>query len=265
MSNPFDYGMGCFVDAVPTDCNRAMAQVNNGSAYVGSIVSRIGNGIVTHLGLTVEQHYVRIGRELQLARSVRFFRDLVPGSQPQDTDVVPLPNLRGGIQGLTHLGDCGQYIQSLIDKVAGNTGNAFVSDYIPDLFDAISAEGGVLFQAADPKDSEVGGTVRGTIWTPKNKNGGATIIITPQPGGGLLTKYLTPYGLKSTIYDYLIAAIHESIHLAGLNRRYTDRELAVAAHDLDPNSYLPADPRARNANSDAWNAELKKHCPGPKE
>jgi YD repeat-containing protein len=82
VSNANDYGMGCFVDAVPTNCNRAMAQVNNGSAYVGSIVSRMGNGIVVPLGLTFEQHYVREGRELVLATSLRFFRDLVPGNQP---------------------------------------------------------------------------------------------------------------------------------------------------------------------------------------
>jgi hypothetical protein len=84
MSNPFDYGMGCFMDAVPTNCNRAMAQVNSGSAYVGSIVSRNGNGIVTQLGLTIEQHYAR-GREVQLVQSLWFFRDLVPGSQPQES------------------------------------------------------------------------------------------------------------------------------------------------------------------------------------
>src|SRR5258708_343092 len=117
MSNPFDYGMGCFVDAVPTDCNRAMAQVNNGSAYVGSIVSRIGNGIVTHLGLTVEEHYVRVDRELQLARSVRFFRDLVPGSQPQNSKTVPFfsaDELRDEFKKLLSNKECADFVSALI-------------------------------------------------------------------------------------------------------------------------------------------------------
>jgi len=181
-------------------------------------------------------------------------------NHPQKSDFVPLPDLRKGIDALSRLGDCGQYIQSLINKVADRTGNPFVSDYIPDLFDTISKQGGVAFRAADPNRSETGGTVSGTI-----KGGDAMIIITPQPNDAFASaRTLTPIGLRTTVYDYFIAAIHESIHLAGLNRRYTDRQLAVAAHDLNANSYLPKNDKDVSDNSDAWNAELKKHCPGPK-
>lgn len=137
-----------------------------------------------------------------------------------------------------------------------------MSDYINDLFNTISGQGqgGVAFRAADPRDADAAGTVSGSI-----KDGNATIILTPQPSGGLSARSLTPYGLRSTIYDYLIAAIHESIHLAGLNGRYTDRQLAEAAHDLNPKSYLPENRKNLEANSTAWNSELQKHCPGPKE
>lgn len=136
-----------------------------------------------------------------------------------------------------------------------------MSDYIPDLFDTISSQGGVAFRQVDPRDSDAAGTVSGTI-----KGGNAMIIITPQPStyGFATARNLTPYGLRSTVYDYFITAIHESIHLAGLNRHYTDRQLAEATHALNGEAYLPSDARNVGYNSDAWNAELKKHCPGPK-
>lgn len=173
---------------------------------------------------------------------------------------MPLPDLRGGIDALAQSGDCGNYIQRLINKVAEKTGNPFVSDYIVGLFDTIMGQGGVVFRQADPNNSDVGGTVSGSI-----RDGNATIILTPQPSGGLSARTLTPYGLQRTIYDYYISAMHESIHLAGLNARFNDRQLAEAAHDLDPKSYLPNDARNIGANSTAWDAELRKHCPGPKE
>lgn len=80
-ANPHSYGVGCTMDGTPTDCNRAMLSVNNGSAYVDRVISRVGNGIVTQIGLTFDQQYVRVGREVQLATSLRFFRNLGPGGQ----------------------------------------------------------------------------------------------------------------------------------------------------------------------------------------
>jgi len=172
---------------------------------------------------------------------------------------VPLPDLRKGIDLLLRQGDCGRYVQDLIDKVAEQTGNPFVSDYAPDLFDTISGQGGVAFRPADPNRSETGGTVSGSI-----KGGDATIIITPQPSGpGFSTaRNLTPYGLRLAIYDYVRAGLHETIHLAGYNKHYTDKELALAAHALNPKSWLPENGQGY---SDSFDAELAKHCTGPKE
>ncbi|HXT64127.1 MAG TPA: hypothetical protein VN696_13900 [Pyrinomonadaceae bacterium] len=187
----------------------------------------------------------------------------------QDSDYLPLPNLRVGIQALLSKPDCANFVQSLINKVASKTQNPFVADYAVDLFDQINQEGGVRLQVVDPNDPDIGGTVSGTIWKESKGKwvpGGATITITPQPydpQGWTSAKNLTPEGRRSYIYGYVIAALHETIHLAGLNGRYRDRQLAEAAHELDSNAFLPNNPNDRNANSLAWNGELKKHCPQP--
>ncbi|MCM3870117.1 MAG: hypothetical protein ND895_05400 [Pyrinomonadaceae bacterium] len=81
-ANPEASGLGCLLDGMPANCSRAMQSVNNGSAYYNGVISRIGNGIVTEIGLTYDQQYVRVGKEWQSATSMRFFRNLVPGGQP---------------------------------------------------------------------------------------------------------------------------------------------------------------------------------------
>ena len=223
-----------------------------------------GSTVITGWGSSPLIHAVSGLHFINNPRNPENDDDVVPVlNKPQNTDFVPLPNLRLGIDALARQGDCGRYIQSLINKVAERTGNPFVSDYITDLFDTITNQAPVAFRPADPDRSETGGTVRGLI-----KDGNALIVITPQPNepGFASARNLTPYGLRNTVHGYLIAAIHESIHLAGLNRRYTDRQLAEAAHALPGSkSYLPSDAGDVSANSDAWNAELKKHCSGPKK
>jgi len=288
-TNANNFSVGCQMDGIAASCATVLRAIDHG--WPGTVIISTTGGMaeLANLGIfvsvspaqpsnsgpptlkpsTMKENPERnrnpygIGDDegLQYVINISFSSDLLDGD-PQNSDFVPLPNLRKGIDALARLGDCGQYIQSLINKVAEGTGNPFVSDYITDLFDTISSQGGVAFRQADPARSETGGTVSGMI-----KGGDATIIITPQPSGegSATARTLTPYGLRSTVYLYFIAAIHESIHLAGLNRRYSDRQLAEAAHALNDKSYLPNDPRNVSANSDAWNSELMKHCPGPKE
>ncbi|HEY6803887.1 MAG TPA: hypothetical protein VI306_09940 [Pyrinomonadaceae bacterium] len=258
---------GCADSFTPMACEMAREQWKKGNEPISnSLVASAGGYRAVWVSQFSEIGYVDLEHQVVTVISTDqgYFENVWDpsmqgrGLTPQKTnDTVPLPDLARGIEGLTNSGDCGSYIERLINKAAQRTQNPFVSDYVPQLFNAISGQGGVDFIAS--KDTTLGGTVRGSI-----KGGDATIVLTHQPGGGLDVKYLTQYGLKNITYEYILAAIHESIHLAGLNARYNDRQLAEAAHELNPNSYLPDDSRNVSANSAAWNTELATHCAGPK-
>jgi hypothetical protein len=116
--------MGCFVEGVPMNCNRAMAYVNTGVMQVRSIVSGNGNGMATQLGLTFEQRYVRVNGELQLGAYRWFLRNLAPGGQPsivpnpQNSFTIPLGDLKSNLQALLKKGDCEKYTTDLLAEAA---------------------------------------------------------------------------------------------------------------------------------------------------
>ena len=69
--------------------------------------------------------------------------------------------------------------------------------------------------------------------------------------------------------DYINTAIHEMLHLSGKYSGYDDTQLATAASKLPGAAAgLPAPPKDHKdmkailANSDYFDAELKKHCGG---
>lgn len=169
--------------------------------------------------------------------------------------MVPLPHISSSLDFLLRRGDCGSFAQNLINQVANTTGNPFFSDYVPDLLKGI---------VIDFSQQYAGKPVAGRAHPIDDFTGVGVLGLSPQS-----SKDLTERGLRFRTYEYVETVLHELIHFAGNNGRYTDRQLveAIGAMGAVPREYqswydsLPRD--NAEANSRFFDAVLQKHCPGP--
>jgi hypothetical protein len=184
---------------------------------------------------------------------------------PQNSQVIPIGDLKARIQARVNYGDCADYIKKLISKAAEqNPGNPAASTDAIDLYNRINSQpqGGftgtrhlVVVDPATGLRYPVSGSTEGSLAT-----GNARIQIS------LVESYGTPNSFSLTHADitYGIAGLHEIIHQSGSQGYYTDYQLAVAAKALNGN--VPWSPRTDNSinsiiyNSGYWDSELKQHC-----
>ncbi len=167
---------------------------------------------------------------------------------PQNTQVVPLPNLRNGLQDLLKKGDgdCGRYVQKLLDTAAKLfPQNPLQGKNVMDLFEKISKQGN--YQV----DARFWNTVSGDI-----SNNSATVHLSPWNTYGAPSAYQ----IDSANRNYIYGALHETLHLAGKGW-LLDNQLAEAAYSI-AGKKLPDIPKDDfKAWSTAFDNELMKHCP----
>ena len=157
-------------------------------------------------------------------------RPLPPPNQTMQTAPFPsLGDLRAKIDELLRKkgNKCGNFVQTLINQAAKDTGRAFYSDNALELFDAISGpEGGsYVFEQAVVGGRPVNGTVRGGFGNPGFPHNTPTVIISPRT-------YWNEFSHENAQRGYIYTALHETIHLAGVGGHYTDLELARAIFNL---------------------------------
>jgi RHS repeat-associated protein len=175
-----------------------------------------------------------------------------PGG-PGNRSNEPLPNdLRARLRRLLEKNnnECGNFVQNLINQVANDTGRAYYSDYLLDLFDRINGPegGGYVLEDVVIEGRSAGGTVRGDMG---NK---PTVVISPLPYSGY-------------VYDsYTHTALHETLHLAAAQGWYSDKRLADAVFNLEGGNMSQADIDEYKNIKDEWDASrfwdkfLSKHC-----
>jgi len=75
------------------------------------------------------------------------------------------------------------------------------------------------------------------------------------------TPPITPALLELVGYQYVITAIHETIHHAGKRGYYTDEQLARAANELTKKSGFPEKGADAFKFGSYWDGILQENCP----
>jgi hypothetical protein len=187
-----------------------------------------------------------------------------------DDDIIPLPNLETASDVLLNNRDCAIFIENLINQVATKD-NPFTSDSFQQIRTSVTVDFSVQTGTVNGKPNQ---RVAGKAYPRDAITGIAKIGISPSQ---ISKSGATEYGYAKAVYDYVITYMHEVIHQAGSNRRYTDRELAVAAVNPtivngDPAYKLPEgaleefnslNKDSKGENSRFYDKLLQYYCPGP--
>lgn len=92
-ADPDSLGVGCVLDGIPVDCNRAMQTVNNGSIHPTEIMIRSGSIVPFLLRLMLDMEYRRIQGEMRGTVNYRFLKNFLPGAQfsfePNEEETAP--------------------------------------------------------------------------------------------------------------------------------------------------------------------------------
>lgn len=153
-------------------------------------------------------------------------------------------------------------MEALINRLATNTKNPFVSNYALDLFDAVAQQGGFVRGGLADK-YRVSATVSGQIFNGK-KPSRATIYLSSNFEFGSSDPVAQAAAVN--VLD-AFSVLHELIHHAGLKGNYTDRQVAVALSQMTGTPGLPKRKDYKNewefvgANSSYFSHVLSKNCP----
>jgi hypothetical protein len=224
MSNANDYGMGCFVDGVPTNCNRLLQSINRGLGHALHVSGPGGSrATLMRLGIIVTEGPLHNDTRLWGVWA------LTPGGQravepnPQDNRRLTVDEtsaLRNRIADLLTDPKCLPFINELLGKVAEqNEDNPPFSTDPLKLFDEIDRRAGYNYSTAQKIN-----TVNSNLGYPN----AAVLLLPPSTFGTGRWPGRMEY-IASAIAK---AAFHETFHLAGRNRQYSDQALARAMLDI---------------------------------
>jgi hypothetical protein len=119
---------------------------------------------------------------------------------------------------------CGKFVEDLINQLATDTGNPFVSDYALGLFDMVESQGSFVRGGLAYKN-RVHATVSGQlIYGKGEKPGDAAIHITGKFNG--------PMAASTVSFIDAFNVLHELIHHAGLRRYYDDPQIAQTMYKM---------------------------------
>lgn len=184
------------------------------------------------------------------------------GSQDTRWQSVDPDGIRDALDRMLKAGDCGKFVEDLINRLGAKTKQPFVSDYALDLFDAVRSQGGFV-RGGLADENHVGATVSGHIYNGK-KRGDATIHI----GSNFELGSSDPQ-TRADVVNKLDAfqVLHELIHHAGRNNYYTDRQVAEVLSKMTGTPGLPnrkdykSDKDFLGANSTYFSQVLAQKCP----
>jgi YD repeat-containing protein len=284
-SNANNYSTGCMsASGSPSDCSGTMRQLMSLGFYsnLPGVYNDMGQSLSGHEAYVTDRynaHYnasagqtgsaegsssVYYGDIYTSSVTISAGEDFVEASAddqvswdmipflPQNTQVVPLPDLRAGLEALLKKskGDCGKYVQRLLDEAAKLfPQNPLQGKTVMELFEKISKQGGYR------TDARSANTVSGDL---SNTDGRypATVHLLPWNTYG----HPTAYQIDSANRNYIYGALHETLHLAGKGW-LLDYQLAKAAYSI-AGKKLPDTPISDyRAWSDRFDRELMILCP----
>jgi hypothetical protein len=188
----------------------------------------------------------------------------IPYVEPQDArwKSVDPDGIRATIDTMLRRGGCGAFVEDLINRLAAKTSNAFVSDQVLDLFDAVARQGGFVRGGKADKE-RVSAMISGHI-VKGRKEGNATIYLNSHFEFGS-----SDPNVRAAVVNVLDAfnVLHELIHHAGLRDNYTDRQVAEALSTMTGTPGLPERRNYKNdrdfvgANSTYFSKVLAQKCP----
>jgi hypothetical protein len=126
--------------------------------------------------------------------------------------------IRNALDRMLRIGGCGAFVEGLINRLAADTKNPFVSDYALDLFDAVEGGKGGFVRGGRANKNRVGATISGEI---NSRN--AAIHLTSHFEFGSSDPQV-----RANAVNFIDAfqSLHELVHLAGSKRYYTDTQIA---------------------------------------
>ncbi len=170
--------------------------------------------------------------------------------QKSEVHIIPLPDLRSGLEGLLKKGNCGKYVQALLNKAAELfPRNPLHGKTIVEIYEKITRQGGYH------NDARFFNTVSGDLFV--NKGGEpATVHLFPERSYGPPNAWSVNYARRNYIYG----ALHETFHLAGKGG-YNDQQMVEAAYALAGKQLPNRSPDAVFDWSTNFDDELLKYCP----
>jgi len=266
------------MDGLPANCNKVANAVNKGLAksleIVGNMVAAFNAGFIPQVQAQVVQEKPMPGNPEGLAVVDVLDYVAVPGGQsgftqtPQDPrHIVPLGNLQKGLEDLLKKGDCGAFVQKLLDKANElyGGGQPHATSFW-DAFSRILDAGGYQFDSVPSN----GGTVTGELFVGELANPSLPEIAYFGPGTvhmqafGPIGRDARPTEVANAQARYAFRALHETLHLAKRGW-YFDEDLARAGHAVDGTTapdYKKGDYLKWSGNFDTV---LQRHCPYPFE
>src|SRR5688572_13983790 len=156
-------------------------------------------------------------------------------------------------------GDCGKFIKELINRLAADTKNPFISDNALDLFDSVNgAKKGGLIRGGLADKYRASATVSGSL-----KSGNAAIYLTSNFDG-----VFDPQAEASAIISNdAFNTLHELVHHAGSNGYYDDIQVAQTLSTWLGVPGLPTRRKGESKsdfmrrNSSYFSSVLREKCP----
>lgn len=180
---------------------------------------------------------------------------------PQDTRVTTIDpaGIRGALDLMLRKGDCGKFIEELINRLAADTKNPFLSDYALDLFDSVNgAKKGGFVRGGLADKYHVGATSDGSI-----RSGNAAIHINSNFDG----VFEPQVEAKAIIATDAFNTLHELVHHAGSKNYYSDIQIAQTLSKWLGVPGLPTRKKGESQwdfigrNSSYFSSVLREKCP----
>jgi YD repeat-containing protein len=146
---------------------------------------------------------------------------LIQAQNPQTTQVLKVDpaEIRSGLERMLRSGGCGKFVEDLINRLAADTKNPFVSDYALDLFDAVAgAKKGGFVRGGLADKNHVSSIASGHL-----RSGDASIHLNSHFDFGSSDPEVQA---KAVIALDAFNTLHELIHHAGLKGHYNDQQIS---------------------------------------
>ncbi|HET8669063.1 MAG TPA: RHS repeat-associated core domain-containing protein, partial [Candidatus Saccharimonadales bacterium] len=183
------------------------------------------------------------------------------GGGAPDTRVTTIDpdGIRSALDQMLQTGGCGQFIEELINRLAADTKNPFVSDYAPDLFDSVrNAKKGGFIRGGLADKNKVSATVSGQI-----RSGNAAIYLNSNFDGS----FDAQAEAKAIIAVDTFNTLHELVHHAGSKGYYSDIQIAQTLSKWLGVPGLPVRKKGESRqdfiyrNSSYFSGVLREKCP----
>jgi hypothetical protein len=254
--NAYDASTGCAVDGQQMPCYLVMRAYNQGKP--GGLGGGGGLGSFSHVWVDEWEEEVTVvngggagagasgrpevaGAQVRItARNVGYFTTIQ--GQPQNRTLVPPPDFRAGLNNLLNDPRCATFAHATIYEAASDTAQILESPTIMGVFDKLFKSGNVEFVPGGLKGGANGHALGNfTDNNAKMRIAGRYVTLPPMPPSATPAnvQWVTNQMMSSITIDYPKTVLGETMHLAGRNRGFSDRQLAEAAFRVTGIEGLP--------------------------